>query len=173
MRFDLLRTDSEQIRKLPAGALQPGSMRETYFKEGTQMISTLKKKLNKKGFTLAELLIVIAIIAILVAIAIPVFTAQLQKAQDSVKAANIRSVRASASVEILTDWDTYGTAGSNTATAWKVDATITSTGDIKSLTITPQASGTATDGTYTAPSSSTDGSIAGMIITEVNATTGT
>lgn len=31
-------------------------------------------KTNKKGFTLAELLIVVAIIAVLVAIAIPVFT---------------------------------------------------------------------------------------------------
>ena len=35
-------------------------------------------KTNKKGFTLAELLIVVAIIAVLVAIAIPVFTAQLE-----------------------------------------------------------------------------------------------
>ena len=34
------------------------------------------KKNNKKGFTLAELLIVVAIIAVLVAIAIPVFTTQ-------------------------------------------------------------------------------------------------
>ena len=33
-------------------------------------------KTNKKGFTLAELLIVVAIIAVLVAIAIPVFTTQ-------------------------------------------------------------------------------------------------
>ena len=35
-----------------------------------------KAKENKKGFTLAELLIVVAIIAVLVAIAIPIFTAQ-------------------------------------------------------------------------------------------------
>ena len=32
------------------------------------------KQTNRKGFTLAELLIVVAIIAVLVAIAIPVFT---------------------------------------------------------------------------------------------------
>ena len=31
-------------------------------------------KKNKKGFTLAELLIVVAIIAVLVAISIPIFT---------------------------------------------------------------------------------------------------
>lgn len=42
------------------------------------------KKMNKKGFTLAELLIVIAIMAILIAIAIPVFTSQLERARDSV-----------------------------------------------------------------------------------------
>lgn len=91
MRFDLLRTSSEQNRKLPAGTLQPGSMWETYFKEGTQMISTLKKKLNKKGFTLAELLIVVAIIAVLVAIAVPVFSTQLEKSRIAVDTANARS----------------------------------------------------------------------------------
>ncbi|MCF2615666.1 prepilin-type N-terminal cleavage/methylation domain-containing protein [Oscillibacter valericigenes] len=55
------------------------------------MISTLKKKLNKKGFTLAELLVVVAIIAILVAIAIPVFSSQLENARKSTDEANIRS----------------------------------------------------------------------------------
>ena len=44
----------------------------------------MKKTLhNKKGFTLAELLIVVAIIAVLVAIAIPIFTAQLEKAREA------------------------------------------------------------------------------------------
>lgn len=36
---------------------------------------------RKKGFTLAELLIVVAIIAVLVAISIPIFTLQLEKSQ--------------------------------------------------------------------------------------------
>ena len=43
----------------------------------------MKKLKNKKAFTLAELLIVIAIIAVLVAIAIPVFNAQLDKAEKA------------------------------------------------------------------------------------------
>lgn len=49
------------------------------------------KKMNKKGFTLAELLIVVAIIAVLVAISIPIFSAQLEKAKEATDMANIRS----------------------------------------------------------------------------------
>ena len=45
----------------------------------------------KKGFTLAELLIVVAIIAVLVAVSIPVFTNQLEKAREATDAANIRA----------------------------------------------------------------------------------
>ena len=49
------------------------------------------KKLNTKGFTLAELLIVVAIIAVLVAIAIPVFSNQLERAKIAADEANVRS----------------------------------------------------------------------------------
>lgn len=49
---------------------------------------TMKKK--RKGFTLAELLIVVAIIAVLVAIGIPIFTSQLEKSREATDAANIR-----------------------------------------------------------------------------------
>ena len=52
------------------------------------------KKMNKKGFTLAELLIVVAIIAVLVAIAIPIFSAQLEKSREATDLANIRSLYA-------------------------------------------------------------------------------
>ena len=60
------------------------------------------KRLNKKGFTLAELLIVVAIIAVLVAIAIPIFTSQLEKSRDAVTVANLRSAYAEASTTKLT-----------------------------------------------------------------------
>jgi type IV pilus assembly protein PilA len=59
------------------------------------------KKMNKKGFTLAELLIVVAIIAVLVAIAIPVFTAQLEKSREATDVANIRSAYAGLVSEYL------------------------------------------------------------------------
>lgn len=58
------------------------------------------KQTNRKGFTLAELLIVVAIIAVLVAIAIPVFTTQKYKAELAVDQANIRSYYA----ELQTDY---------------------------------------------------------------------
>ncbi len=60
-------------------------------------------KKNNKGFTLAELLIVVAIIAVLVAISIPVFTAQLEKAREATDAANLRSAYAEAMAAALED----------------------------------------------------------------------
>ena len=49
---------------------------------------------SKKGFTLAELLIVVAIIAVLVAIAIPVFTSQLNKSRLAADHAMMRNAYA-------------------------------------------------------------------------------
>lgn len=61
------------------------------------------KKLNKKGFTLAELLVVVAIIGVLVAISIPIFTSQLEKARQATTEANLRSAYAEASAALLTN----------------------------------------------------------------------
>lgn len=58
---------------------------------------------KKKGFTLAELLIVVAIIAVLVAISIPIFTAQLEKAREATDAANIRAAYAEMSAAVLSE----------------------------------------------------------------------
>lgn len=46
---------------------------------------------KEKGFTLAEMLIVVAIIGVLIAILVPSFTTQLEKARETKNAANIRS----------------------------------------------------------------------------------
>lgn len=58
-------------------------------------------KNDKKGFTLAELLIVVAIIAVLVAISIPIFTSQLKKARVAVNQANARAGEAAACAAYL------------------------------------------------------------------------
>ena len=68
------------------------------------MKSLLKKvRGNKKGFTLAELLVVVAIVGILVAISIPVFTSQLAKARKATNQANMRAAKAAAVAQYLTD----------------------------------------------------------------------
>lgn len=56
-----------------------------------------KVRENKKGFTLAELLVVVAIVGILVAISIPVFTAQLTKARIATNQANMSGESSSGS----------------------------------------------------------------------------
>ncbi|MCI6638206.1 MAG: prepilin-type N-terminal cleavage/methylation domain-containing protein [Bilifractor sp.] len=61
-----------------------------------------KLKNSKKGFTLAELLIVVAIIGVLVAISIPIFTSQLEKSRDAVTLSNIRAAYAEAQSAYLT-----------------------------------------------------------------------
>jgi prepilin-type N-terminal cleavage/methylation domain-containing protein len=61
----------------------------------------MKRKQNK-GFTLAELLIVVTIIGVLVAISIPIFSSQLEKSRDAVSISSIRSAYAVAMSDMLT-----------------------------------------------------------------------
>lgn len=60
-----------------------------------------KKLNNKKGFTLAELLVVVAIIAVLVAVSIPIFSAQTKKANLATNQANARAAQAAAVTSVL------------------------------------------------------------------------
>ena len=60
-----------------------------------------KRVREKIGFTLAELLIVVAIIAVLAAIAIPVFTSQLNKSKYQTDVANARSIYSELSADYL------------------------------------------------------------------------
>lgn len=68
---------------------------------------------NRKGFTLMEMLIVVAIIAILVIIAIPTFNSALAKARAATDLANIRSGYAAAQVEAMTEGIKGAGAGKN------------------------------------------------------------
>ena len=63
----------------------------------------MKTKLHlAKGFTMAELLIVVAIIAVLVAVAIPVFGSQLEKAREAADESNLRALYAELTAAALT-----------------------------------------------------------------------
>lgn len=69
----------------------------------------MKKKWTKSnGFTLAELLIVVAIIAVLVAISIPIFTSQLEKAREATDLSDVRSAYAEVMMAAISD-DTTAT----------------------------------------------------------------
>lgn len=87
-------------------------------------------KKNNKGFTLAELLIVVAIIAVLVAISIPIFNAQLEKSREATDIANLRAAKAEAvAVYLLGDqndtsvtWKTAGDPGAGFEAYYDADA---------------------------------------------------
>ena len=76
-------------------------------------------KKNNKGFTLAELLIVVAIIAVLVAIAIPVFTSQLEKSREATDMSNVRAAYA----EVMANYLANGAQTASTGSA-KTEATV-------------------------------------------------
>lgn len=85
----------------------------------------MMKLKNKKGFTLMEMLIVVAIIAVLIAIAIPTFTSSLNKARIATDEANIRSGYASTIAAVLTnDFDVEQNAGTKVTYALNVDGSV-------------------------------------------------
>ena len=61
------------------------------------------KKNNKKGFTIVELVIVIAVIAILTAVLIPTFTSATEKAKQSAALQNAKNALTAAQAEVLAD----------------------------------------------------------------------
>lgn len=101
-----------------------------------EMIKKVREE--RGGFTLAELLIVVAIIAVLVAVAVPVFTGSLSSAQENVAKANIHAVKEKAAAQYLLQkktGDVYYTAVVDTegnVTSWSEAGTAeTAAADIK------------------------------------------
>ena len=87
---------------------------------------SLAKKLKKTGgFTLVEMLIVVAIIAILVAVSIPMVTSSLEKAREATDAANLRAAKMVAmlsAAEGKLNGDGTDIAGGTTPYYYDVDA---------------------------------------------------
>ncbi|MCH3942853.1 MAG: prepilin-type N-terminal cleavage/methylation domain-containing protein [Atopobiaceae bacterium] len=96
-----------------------------------------------RGFTLMEMLVVVAIIAVLVAIAIPLFAGQLAKARAAADAANCRSAKSLATVECMSNYD--GDFSRKTEAEWVTFVT-TEGGSIPSK---GQADGSSLSCTYT------------------------
>lgn len=80
-------------------------------------------------YTLVEPLEEVAIIGVLVAVSIPIFTSQLEKAREATDLANIRSAYAEASADLLSNDKT--SASAQTASAQ-------STGKFDSVTSAPE-----------------------------------
>lgn len=127
------------------------------------MFNKIRK--NKKGFTLAELLIVVAIVAVLTAIAIPVFKAQLDKATVATHRSNSRSIHGEAVASYLVDDETPKTT-SYTGKLEGIDYTWTIDAGEKTATVTHSCDTTDCPETWTfsmdsglAPTTSTSTSI--------------
>lgn len=86
----------------------------------------LREKIrNKKGFTLVEMLIVVAIIAILIAVSIPLVGSALDRAKHSTDAANERAAKAEILLQYLAGDQAVVYDGGTAKDAAKLDTTQT------------------------------------------------
>lgn len=87
------------------------------------MLSKFHKSRRQKGFTLIELMIVVAIIGILAAIAIPQFNSYRRKAQDSAAKSALKNL-ATAQENYYATENTY-TADRTFLDGWTVESNVT------------------------------------------------
>lgn len=85
------------------------------------MLKWINKKRNQKGFTLIELVVVIAILGILAALAIPRLTGTRTTAANNTNEANIKTLRSAATIAVAdhgapaadVTWDNTTNAGTD------------------------------------------------------------
>lgn len=115
----------------------------------------LKQKLSKKlkktgGFTLIEMLIVVAIIAILVMVSIPLVSNSLDKAKTATDDANLRAAKAAALAEYMLSEEDPGTTegtGNNVTAIYFYNA---ATGAVESANTNITGYNQMKQGTYSA-----------------------
>jgi prepilin-type N-terminal cleavage/methylation domain-containing protein len=112
-----------------------------------------KAKAERGGFTLAELLIVVAIVLVLAAIAIPIFMGALNNADKAVQNAQIASVKQAAVTHLLTTPDAAELETGEVG--WKVVGEVSASGAMGPLTYevvtavgTDEGAAKQTDGHY-------------------------
>ena len=99
-------------------------------------MSSMRRKLNKKGFTLIELVVVIAILGILALVAIPRFTGMRADANESAVISNLRNIQTAAEV--------YASANNKTITDVDTDTAADLTGILAALGVTAMPDGPGT-----------------------------
>lgn len=98
-----------------------------------EMIKRVREE--KGGFTLAELLIVVAIILVLVAIAVPVFTGAMGDANKAVENSSISSVKHTAASDIVLNSKDYLDTNGDLTGPWTVNAETDGQGNITKLEV--------------------------------------
>lgn len=98
------------------------------------------------GFTLAELLLVVAIIAVLVALSLPVFSRQLERSREAVDLAGIREAYAQAVSEYLGNGATERTvvtipAVRQSSAGWLSEDAVLHISGAEDITLAPMAMG--------------------------------